>query len=261
MFVDSHVNLHDRKFADDVDDVIARAHAADITTMLNICCNIKDIKAVLKVTDAHENMWASIGTHPHNTKDNPHITPETLMKFVNHPGIIGIGETGLDYHYGFSEPAVQRHNFMVHIEVARETGLPLIIHSRAADDEMGNILEDEMKKGEFPALLHCYTSGERLACRAAEMGVYFSMSGIITFRNAHDVRNIAAWLPGDKLMVETDCPYLAPVPHRGKRNEPAFVVEVVKKLAEIRDWTLTEAAGKTTGAFFDLFKKADISAI
>lgn len=257
MFVDSHVNLHGEKFQDDLADVINNAFEADVKWMLNICCNIKDIKQVIDVANMSNRIWASVGTHPHDAKDNPDITAETLINLAQDKKVIGIGETGLDYHYGFSDPDVQRHNFMAHIEASRETGLPLIIHSRNADEEMGNILETEMKKGDFPALLHCYTSGEKLARRASEMGVFFSLSGIISFKNASEVRDISGWLPEDRLMIETDCPYLAPVPHRGRRNEPAYVIEVAKKLAEIRGWSLEQTAEKTTNAFFDLFKKAD----
>ena len=257
MWVDSHVNLHGEKFADDIDAVIARAVDANVSSMLNICCNIKDYDAVLSVAEAYENMWASVGTHPHDAKDNPEIKSKDIIDLCNHTKVIGVGETGLDFHYNFSDRAAQLQNFHAHIEAARETQLPLIIHTREADQDMSEILDGEMKKGEFPALLHCYTSGERLARQAAEMGLYFSMSGIITFKNAQDVRDIAAWLPEDRILIETDCPYLAPVPHRGRRNEPAYVPFVAEKLAEIRGWTIDETAKKTTDAFFDLFHKAE----
>ena len=257
MWVDSHVNLHGEKFADELDAVIARAVDANVSSMLNICCNIKDYDAVLSVAETYENMWASVGTHPHDAKDNPGIKSKDIIGLCNHAKVIGVGETGLDFHYNFSDRAAQLYNFQAHIEAARETQLPLIIHTREADQDMGKILDREIKKGEFPALLHCYTSGERLARQAAEMGLYFSMSGIITFKNAQDVRDIAAWLPEDRILIETDCPYLAPVPHRGRRNEPAYVPFVAEKLAEIRGWTIDETAKKTTDAFFDLFRKAE----
>jgi len=256
MFVDSHVNLHGEAYADDLNEVVTRAREAGVTTQLNICGKLSDIAAVVKVAEQFDDMWASVGTHPHDAKENPDITPQDIIAFTGHSKVIGIGETGLDFHYNFSDRDVQIVNFQAHIEAARETQLPLIIHSRNADDDMGNILEREMAKGEFPALLHCYTSGERLARRAVDMGLYFSMSGIITFKNASEVRDVAAFVPENRLLIETDCPYLAPVPFRGRRNEPAYVSHVAEKLAEIRDWSLEETAQKTTDAFFALFEKA-----
>lgn len=257
MFVDSHVNLHGEAYADDLGEVVARAREAGVTTQLNISVKLSDIAAVLKVAEQFDDMWASVGTHPHDAKENPDITAQDITAFTSHPKVIGIGETGLDFHYNFSERNAQLINFQAHIEAARETQLPLIIHSRNADDDMGDILEREMAIGAFPALLHCYTSGERLARRAVDMGLYFSMSGIITFKNASDVRDVAAFVPEDRLLIETDCPYLAPVPFRGRRNEPAYVSHVAEKLAEIRGWSLEETAQKTSDAFFDLFKKAE----
>ncbi len=256
MFVDSHVNLHGEKFADDLDEVVSRAHAANVPYMLNICCNLKDAEATIAVAERFDNMWASIGTHPHDAKDNPEIKPNDIKTLCDHSKVIGVGETGLDFHYNFSDREVQLTNFQAHIEAARETQLPLIIHTRNADEDMIKILEREMKLGEFPALLHCYTSGETLARKAADMGCYFSMSGILTFKNAQDVRDIASWLPEDRIMIETDCPYLAPVPHRGRRNEPAYVPLVAQALADIRGWSLEETAERTTNAFFNLFTKA-----
>jgi len=256
MFVDSHVNLHGEAYQDDLVEVVTRARAAGVSTQLNICGKLSDIKAVVAVAEQFDDMWASVGTHPHDAKDNPEINPADITAFTDHPKIIGIGETGLDFHYNFSEKDVQFTNFQAHIEAARETQLPLIIHSRNADDEMGDTLEREMAKGAFPALLHCYTSGERLARRAVEMDLYFSMSGIITFKNANEVREVASFIPENRLLIETDCPYLTPVPFRGRRNEPAYVSHVAEKLAEIRDWDIETTARKTTDNFFDLFAKA-----
>lgn len=256
MLVDSHVNLHGEKFAEDLDDVVARAQEAGIGTQLNICCNIKDFPDVIAVAERFPNMWASVGTHPHDAKDNPDIKACEIINLSKHNKVVGIGETGLDFHYNFSDRDVQFANFRAHIEAARETQLPLIIHSRNADDEMADLLEQEMAKGAFPALLHCYTSGLDLARRAADLGVYFSASGIITFKNAGDLRDLVAGLPDDRLMIETDCPYLAPVPYRGRRNEPAYVTHVAEKLAEIKGWSLEETAERTTNAFFNLFTKA-----
>ncbi len=257
MFVDSHVNLHGEKFAEDLDEVVARAKSAQITTMLTICCKVSEFDSVLKVATSYDNMWASVGTHPHEARENPDITADILIKLAAHPKVIGIGETGLDFHYNYSDEADQLKNFMAHIDAARQTQLPLIIHSRNADEYMADILEVEMKNGAFPALLHCYTSGERLAKRAANLGLYFSLSGIITFKNATDLREIAKSLPDERIMIETDCPYLAPVPYRGRRNEPAYVPHVAEKLAEIKGWSLERTAELTSQAFFDLFQKAD----
>lgn len=256
MLVDSHVNLHGEKFRNDLDDVIARARDANIGAQLNICCNIKDFPEVIAVAERYPEMWASIGTHPHDAKDNPNITPEQIIAYCDHPKVIGVGETGLDFHYNFSEKDVQIANFQAHIDASRETQLPLIIHSRNADDLMADILEREMKIGTFPALLHCYTSGEDLAIRAADLGVYFSMSGILTFKNANNIRELTQKLPQDRIMIETDCPYLAPVPHRGRRNEPAYVTHVAKALGEVMNWSDEETAERTTDAFYKLFSKA-----
>jgi TatD DNase family protein len=257
MLIDSHVNLHGEKFADDLPEVIARAKEAKVIGLLNICCNIKDYQDVLDVTNLGEPIWASVGTHPHDAKDNPDITAQTLIDMATHPKVIGIGETGLDFHYGYSSEAEQVFNFQAHIEAARELQMPLIIHTREADDLMRNILRREMGKGTFPALLHCYTSGMELAQEAIEMGLYFSVSGIASFKNANDVRDIIKIMPDDRIMIETDCPYLAPVPYRGRRNEPAYVKEVCEALADVKGWGFEDTAHKTTEAFFALFKKAD----
>lgn len=257
MLIDSHVNLHGEKFSDDLANVISRAKEAGVKGMLNICCNIKDYQATLDVANLSDAIWASIGTHPHDAKENPDIKAETLIDMARHPKIIGIGETGFDFHYGYSAEAQQVYNFQAHIEAARELQLPLIIHTREADALMQKTLDREMAIGAFPALLHCYTSGPELAKDAAAMGFYFSVSGIVTFKSAHDVRAIIEEMPDDRIMVETDCPYLAPVPHRGRRNEPAYVHEVCQGLADVKGWTYEESAARTTDAFFNLFQKAD----
>jgi len=256
MLVDSHVNLHGEQFVDDLDEVVARAYAANVGTMLNICCKISDFSDVLAVAERYDNMYASVGTHPHEAKENPDIKASDIIALSKHDKVIGIGETGLDFHYNYSESDDQYTNFQAHMEASRETGLPLIIHSRNADEQMADLLESEMKKGEFPALLHCYTGGKKLAERAADLGLYFSLSGILTFKNAHELREIAKTLPEDRLLIETDCPYLAPMPHRGRRNEPAWVVRVAEDLALLKDWSFEETAERTTNAFFNLFSKA-----
>ncbi len=256
MIVDSHVNLHNEQFGDDLDDVVTRAHAAGVGVMLNICCNLKDAGATLAIAEAYEHMYASVGTHPHDAKDNPDIKPSDIIALTDNDKVIGVGETGLDFHYNYSERDVQIRNFEAHIEAARQTGLPLIVHTREADALMADMLESEMKNGEFPLLLHCYSSGPDLAKRADRIGAYFALSGIITFKNAHDVRAIAKTLPDERIMLETDCPYLAPVPHRGRRCEPAFVAQVCEELARIKGWSVDETARRTTDAFFDLFRSA-----
>lgn len=257
MLIDSHVNLHGEKFADDLPDVIENAKAAGVKGMLNICCNIKDYQATLDVANLSDAIWASVGTHPHDAKDNPKIKAQDLIDMAAHTKVIGIGETGYDFHYGYSSEAEQIYNFQAHIDAAREIQMPLIIHTREADELMIKTLEREMGRGAFPAIMHCYTSGEALARTAIDMGFYFSVSGIVTFKNAHDVRGLVEIMPDDKIMIETDCPYLAPVPYRGRRNEPAYVHEVCEGLASVKGWSYEEAAQKTTDAFFNLFQKAD----
>lgn len=256
MLVDSHVNLHGEKFADDLSDVIARARDVDVGPMLNICCNIKDYEAVLAIADMDPNIWASVGTHPHDAKDNPDITAEDIIAMTHHPKIVGIGETGLDYHYGYSVRDVQIANFIAHIKAAQDSGLPLIVHTREADEDTMELLSTAFSAKPFTAIMHCYTSGQALADLASELGFYFSVSGIMTFKNAHDVRARIQTMPQDRIMLETDCPYLAPVPHRGRRNEPAYVVEVAEALGELFEWTAEETSTRTTDAFFNLFDKA-----
>ncbi|PHR93277.1 MAG: LuxR family transcriptional regulator [Robiginitomaculum sp.] len=256
MLVDSHVNLHGEQYEDDLEEVVARARAAGVGTMLNICCKVSEFTPVLVIAERFENMYASVGTHPHEAHENPDIKSSELITLSQHPKVIGIGETGLDFHYNYSGRDDQYANFQAHIDAARETGLPLIIHSRNADVEMADLLETEMAKGEFPALLHCYTGGEELARRAADLGLYFSLSGILTFKKADELRAIAKQLPEDRLMIETDCPYLAPMPYRGRRNEPAYVSRVAEDLAQLKGWSIEDTHNRTTDAFFRLFSKA-----
>ncbi len=256
MIVDSHVNLHGEKFAEDLPETIARAREAGVGPMLNICCHLKDFDAVLDVANSDPNIWATVGTHPHDAKDNPDVVADDIIKLTHDPKVVGIGETGLDYHYDWSPRDIQKANFQAHIDAVQETGLPLIVHTREADEDMIETLQSAYARQPFNAIMHCYTSGQRLADAAAEMGFYFSVSGIMTFKNAHDVRERIKAMPRDRIMLETDCPYLAPVPYRGRRNEPAYVVEVCKALAELFDWSYEETAAKTTDAFFNLFTKA-----
>lgn len=253
--IDSHVNLHGDKFAEDRAEVIARASDAGVTHMINICCNIRDFESVVKVAEEHDNIWATVGTHPHDAKDNPDITAAELIEMAQHPKVVGIGETGYDFHYGYSAQDEQVANFAAHIEASQRSGLPLVVHTREADDLMLVALRESGAGRDYPALLHCYTSGQSLADWAAEAGLYFSVSGIATFKNAHSVRDCIKTMPDDRIMLETDCPYLAPVPHRGRRNEPSYLPHVAEALADIKGWTLEETVERTDAAVFNLFQK------
>ncbi len=255
MLIDSHVNLHAPQFADDMDAVIDRARAAGVALMVNISDKVSTFDATHRVAMDHPDIWATVGTHPHEAKENPALKAADLIALAQRPKVVGIGECGLDFHYDLSPRDVQAAVFRQHCIAARETGLPLVVHTREADDVMGQILEEEHAAGAFKLIMHCYTSGPELARRAAALGAWFSVSGIATFKAAEDVRAIIRDMPGDRIIVETDCPYLAPVPMRGRRNEPAFLPHVLAKLAEIRGWSLEEAEQRTEDAFFALFDR------
>jgi TatD DNase family protein len=254
MLIDSHVNLHAPQFDDDREAVIVRAREAGVGLMLTICDQVSSFDAVRAIADSHDDIWCSVGTHPHEAKENLTLRVNDLTDRAN-DRVVGIGETGLDYFYDHSPRDSQRAIFVIHIKAARETGLPLIVHARDADTEMAEILEEEHARGAFKLLMHCYTSGPELARRAAALGAWFSVSGIATFRAADAVRAVIADMPKDRIIVETDCPYLAPVPMRGRRNEPAFLPHVLAKLAEVRGWRLDEAEARTEDAFFALFDR------
>jgi TatD DNase family protein len=255
MLIDSHVNLHAPQFAEDMDAVIDRARAAGVALMVNISDKVSTFDVTHKVAMDHPDIWATVGTHPHEAKENPELRAADLIALAQRPKVVGIGECGLDFHYDLSPRDVQAAVFRQHCIAARETGLPLVVHTREADEVMGQILEEEHAAGAFRLIMHCYTSGPELARRAAALGAWFSVSGIATFKAAQDVRDIIAQMPGDRIIVETDCPYLAPVPMRGRRNEPAFLPHVLAKLAEIRGWSLEEAEQRTEDAFFALFDR------
>jgi TatD DNase family protein len=255
MLIDSHVNLHAPQFAEDQDAVIARARAAGIGLMVTISDKVSSFPAVKAIAEAHPDIWCTVGTHPHEAKENPQLATETLIDLARHPRVVGIGETGLDYHYDLSPRDIQRRVFQVHIDAARATGLPLVVHTREADEDMAAMLEAAYAAGPFRMLMHCYTSGADLARRAAALGAWFSVSGIATFKAAEEVRAVIRDMPADRIIVETDCPYLAPVPYRGRRNEPAFLPHVLAKLAEVRGWSLDEAEMRTERAFFNLFDR------
>ena len=255
MLIDSHVNLHAPQFAEDRDEVIARARQAGVGLMVNISDKVSGFDAVHAVALENDDIWATVGTHPHEAKENPELTPEDLIRLAKLPKVVGIGETGLDFHYDLSPREVQARVFRAHVAAARESGLPLVVHTREADEVMGAILGEEYAAGPFRLLMHCYTSGPELARLCADLGAFFSVSGIATFRAAEEVRAVIRDMPADRIIVETDCPYLAPVPMRGRRNEPAYIAHVLAKLAEIRGWTLEEAEQRTEDAFFALFDR------
>ncbi len=254
MLIDSHVNLHAPQFDEDRQAVIDRARAAGIGLMVNICDRVTNFPACRALADQPD-IWCTVGTHPHEAKDDPDLSAQTLVDLATDLRVVGIGECGLDFHYDLSPRDVQATVFRAHIAAARQSGLPLVVHSREADAVMGDILEAEFAAGPFRLLMHCYTSGSELARRCADLGAWFSVSGIATFKAAQDVRDVIAGMPADRIIVETDCPYLAPVPYRGRRNEPAYVPHVLAKLAEVRGWSLAEAEAHTTEAFFDLFQR------
>jgi TatD DNase family protein len=236
--IDTHVNLHHAAFADDLDAMLARARAAGVTQMISICDTIEHYPAVTAASD-RAGAWRTIGAHPHHAKDHPDLTAEALAAAANaDPRIVAIGETGLDLHYGYSPFADQERCFRAHIAAARATGLPVIVHTRQADAQTADILEEEMGQGPFPILLHCYTSGLDLLARGLGLGAFVSFSGIATFKKADDVRAAFDQAPLDRVLIETDCPYLAPVPHRGDRNEPAYLPAVAGFLAARRGLSL-----------------------
>jgi len=254
MLIDSHVNLHAHQFDEDREAVISRALGAGVRLMVNICDKVSNFEAVRQVA-RHPDIWCTVGTHPHEAKEDPGLAPARLIELASDPRVVGIGECGLDFHYDLSPRDVQAQVFRAHVAAARDSGLPLVVHTREADDVMAEILESEYAIAPFRILMHCYTSGAELARRAAALGAWFSVSGIATFNAAQDVRQLVRDMPADRIMVETDCPYLAPVPYRGRRCEPAMLPKVLEKLAEIRGWTLAEAEARTEDAFFAVFDR------
>jgi TatD DNase family protein len=255
MLVDSHCHLDFPDFADDLDGIVARAETAGIGRIVTISTRVRRIDALLAITEKYPKVYCSVGTHPHQADEEDGIPAEELIALTKHPKVVALGEAGLDYHYDNSPREAQARGFRTHIAAARDTGLPLVIHSRDADGDTAKILEEETGKGAFPAVLHCFTGGPDLARRAMALGLFISFTGILTFKNSDALRAIAANLPADRILVETDAPYLAPGKLRGKRNEPAFVIETAKVLAETRGVSLDEIAQQTTANFFRLFRK------
>jgi TatD DNase family protein len=253
MIVDSHCHLDFDEFRTDLDEVIERALENGVTEILTICTHISRFQKILEIAEKYSNVWCTVGVHPHEAESEGQKTTEHLIELSRHPKVIGIGETGLDFHYNNSSPNKQCQNFITHIVAAQETGLPLVIHSRDADGAMIEILESEYKACPFTGVMHCFSSGLDLALRSIDIGLYISFSGIITFKKAQAVRDIVNHLPLNKLLVETDAPFLAPVPNRGKRNEPSFVVHTLKELADIINVNEQDLMSITTNNFHTLF--------
>ncbi|MEP9377683.1 TatD family hydrolase [Aquabacter sp. CN5-332] len=256
MLVDSHCHLDFPDFSSELDAVVDRARQAGVSHLVTISTRVRRFDEIKAIAERFDNVFCSVGTHPHQAAEEPDVTAADLVALSAHPKVVAIGEVGLDYHYDNSPRDAQEHGFRTHIAASRQTGLPLIIHAREADDDVAAILEEECAKGAFPFVLHCFTGGADLANRAVALGGYVSFSGVITFKNSASLREIAASLPKDRILVETDAPFLAPVPHRGKRNEPSFVRETAKVLAGARGVSLDDIAAQTSDNFFTLFSKA-----
>jgi TatD DNase family protein len=256
MLVDSHCHLEYEGLVDDQQGVLDRARAAGIGGFLNISTRRSEWGQVVGTAEREPDVWASVGIHPHEADQHADLGEAALLEAAKHPKVIGIGETGLDYYYDKSDRQVQQALFRTHIAVSRQTGLPLIIHTRDAEDDTVAILEDELGKGAFPALIHCFTATDAFGRRVLELGLTISLSGIVTFRNARELQAFAPAIPADRLLVETDSPFLAPVPHRGRSCEPAYVADTARFVAELRDESLETIAENTTRNFYALFSKA-----
>jgi TatD DNase family protein len=255
MLIDTHCHLDFPDLAADAAGVLARARAAGVGRMITISTHVRRFDSYRAIAEANDDVWFTVGTHPHYADQELDVTPEELVRLAEHPRCVAIGEAGLDYHYDKSPRAAQAQGLRTHIAAARATRLPLVIHARAADEDMIAILEDEMGKGAFPAVLHCFSSGPELAWRGVEMGLYLSFSGILTFKASEELRDIARAAPPDRLLVETDAPYLAPMPHRGKRNEPAYVRHTAEILAGLHGRPAKEMARITTENALRLFSR------
>ena len=255
MLVDHHCHLDFPQLAADRGGLLERAKAAGVGTMVTISTRIGQLPTLLDICVAHDNIYCSVGTHPHNADEERGIPVDEIVRLSEHPKVVAIGEAGLDYHYQLGSPEAQAEGFRAHIEAARRTGLPLEIHTRDADADTIAILEEEHAKGAFPAILHCYTGGPELARRAVELGLFVSFTGVITFKKSEALRAIARDVPLDRLLVETDAPYLAPEPYRGKTNEPSYVVHTAQTLADVKGVSPEELAAATTENFFRLFRK------
>ena len=256
MLVDSHCHLEYKGLVEERDEVLTRAREAGVGAFLNISTKQAEWSQVVGTANAQPDVWASVGIHPHNADDHPGLTRDELLEATYDPRVIGIGETGLDYYYDHSDRDAQRELFRLHIDVAREVQLPVIIHTRDAEEDTLAILSDEMGKGAFPALIHCFTASPEFGQRVLELGLSISISGIVTFKNAKELQKFAREIPQDRLLVETDSPFLAPVPHRGKTCEPGYVGDTARFLADLRGESLDELSRMTTDNFYRLFAKA-----
>jgi TatD DNase family protein len=255
ILIDSHCHLDFPDFAQDLDGIVERARAVDIARIVSISTRVRRFDHLLAIAERFPDVYCSVGTHPHYAHEETEVTIDDLIARARHPKVVAIGEAGLDYHYDLSPREAQQEGFRRHIAAARETGLPLVIHTREADADTARILNEETGKGAFPAVLHCFTSSRELALTGIALGLYVSFSGIVTFKKTEDLRAIAAELPPDRILVETDAPYLAPGKFRGKRNEPSFVVETAKTVAAARGVSFDDIARQTTENFFRLFSK------
>ena len=253
---DSHCHLDFPDFEGELDDIVARAVAAGVTRMVTICTKLRNEPQVRAIAEAHAPVFYAAGTHPMSAADEPLATVDELIQLARHPKFVGIGETGLDYHYTADSKDVQQNSLRTHIAAARDTGLPLIIHARAADDDMARILSEEHRNGAFSCVMHCFSSGADLARAALDLGFYLSMSGISAFPKSQDLRDIFAAAPVDRILVETDAPYLAPPPRRGKRNEPAYTAHTARVGADIFKMSYPDFAAQTQANFDRLFTKA-----
>ncbi len=256
MFVDSHCHLNYKGLIEDQPGVLERARAAGVTMMLNISTRLAEWDEVIATAERESDVMASVGIHPHEADLHPDVETATLIEKARHPRVIAIGESGLDYYYDHSDRARQRESFRSHIAAAREIQLPLIVHTRDAEEDTYDILAEEMGKGRYPALIHCFTAGQNFADKVLALGLYVSISGIVTFKNARELQDVAKTIPLDRLLIETDSPFLAPVPHRGKPCEPAFVADTARFLAELRNEPLEQLAQATSANFRALFAKA-----
>lgn len=256
MLIDSHCHLNYKGLVEDQKNVLERARAAGVSGMLNISTRQAEWGEVIATAERERDVWASVGIHPHEADAHQDLGARALLDAAAHPRVIGIGETGLDYYYDHSDRAAQRALFRVHVAVARESGLPLIVHTRDAEDDTAAILAEEMGRGAFAGLIHCFTASAGFAARMLELGLSISLSGIVTFKNARQLQEIAREIPDDRLLVETDSPFLAPVPHRGRTCEPAYVADTARFVAGLRGVTPERLGETTTGNFFGLFTKA-----
>ncbi|MFO1118353.1 MAG: TatD family hydrolase [Beijerinckiaceae bacterium] len=255
MLIDTHCHLDFPDFAPERDAVVARAKAAGIGRLITISTRVDHFRDYAAIAEAYADVFCTVGTHPHNAHLEPEASAAQIVELASHPKCVGIGEAGLDYHYDRAPRETAQRVFRAHIQAARDSGLPLVIHTRDAEDDTAKILEEEMGKGAFKALLHCFTGSRDLAERALALGLYISFSGVVTFKNSQELRDIARDAPLDRLLVETDAPFLAPVPYRGKRNEPAFVAETARVVAEARGASAAEIAAATTANALRLFAK------